>query len=248
MIPDGRRLLSGEPIHERGSYLRATLGGWFRARATGRPALLTVEHALSSDAARGPCRSPIGALPAPIIERLAWHAEGTLDRRGEGIDLCHAGTGLPFARVLASSARGALGHVGELDACIAEPFDDAAADPEIPALPWIPGLGDPVVGRPVLKFTRGAGLRQGRIVAVGERAGRFRSPHLVLIASEDEARPFAIEGDSGALVVDVVARAAVAVHQGEAVDVILSGARFARLYRALALRPLLDAFNLAPLG
>lgn len=228
----GRRLLAGEPLRECGSLLQVTLGGWFTLRRTGSPVILTAEHVLTPDSLR--------ALPA--APRRPWHAPGTVDRTTEERRLCH-GDGSPVARVLASWERGAHGEAAELDACIAEPFALSDATFDIPTLPWRPGIAAPVPGAPVAKFTRGAGLRYGRILAIGRVPHRSSTVHDVVIAAED-GQPFAIAGDSGALVVDLHTRSIVAMHVGEMLNVETAGRRWPVLWRAQTIGAILSAFDL----
>ncbi|MFP2956778.1 hypothetical protein ACLEPN_02825 [Myxococcus sp. 1LA] len=232
---DGPRLLAGEPLREEGSQRQATLGGWFRLRDNQAPVLLTVEHVLTPDAIRR-ASACLGA--GDSVPRLRWHRqEGVVDRRPEGRWLCHATSGARVARVLASGARDETGRVALLDACIAAPVNPGLGSAEYPPLAWTPRPAAPHVGRPVLKFTRHGGLRHGKVLSVSA-AGE------VLIASVDD-RPFAVEGDSGALVIDVEARAAVALHVGEVYQRQVDGQRWPVLWRALAVPLLMDAFRLA---
>ncbi|NTX11632.1 hypothetical protein HUA76_12600 [Myxococcus sp. CA056] len=234
---EGRRLLSGEPLCEEGSYLQATLGGWFRLSESGAPVLLTVEHLLTPDPIRAASACLAVGGPPP---RLRWQGEDAIvNRRPEGRWLCHATSGERVARVLASGVRPETGHQGPLDACIAAPVAPSLGSDEYPPLPWVPRVAEPREGSTVLKFTRRGGLRHGRILCVSESGDE------VLVTSTSE-QPFAVEGDSGALLIDVEARAAIGMHVGEVYMRYVKERQWAVLWRARPLPLLMKAFHLRP--
>lgn len=237
----GPRLIAGEPLSEEGSPYETSLGGWFRQRASGAPVLLTVEHRLGPPPLLPPAPGmlPVGGLvpQPPVVSR---GEDGVVDRRAEGRWLRHVTTGNRVAQVVAAGAR-EWSLPGLLDACIAAPVDpEERGTDEYPPVPWVPRVAAPRVGSTVMKYSHRGGLRHGRIISVSENDGRE-----VLVTATDD-RSFSVAGEEGALLIDLEARAAVALYVG---DVHMRGVnerQWAVLWSARPLPLLMDAFQLAP--
>ncbi|WNG41512.1 hypothetical protein F0U61_53400 [Archangium violaceum] len=224
-----RVLRAGDALAEPGSFLRGTLGGWFRQRASGRPVLLTVAHLLTPPALRAFPAPPPPPPPGPV-----------LSLESEPVWLCTPPSSEPVARVLACGVHAAPGSA---DACIAAPLDEAMCTDAIPSLPWVPVPGEPRVGHPVLKVGWASGVRHGRIVAVDWPSHRYGSRADVLIESLD-GQPFGVEGDSGALIFDTRERTVVGLHLGDVLEVVHRELRRPRLWVAHPLERLLRLFDL----
>ncbi|WP_163863941.1 hypothetical protein [Myxococcus eversor] len=237
----GPRLIAGEPLSEEGSPYETSLGGWFRQRGSGAPVLLTVEHRLGPPPLLPPAPGTLpmgGPVPQPLPD--SRHEDGVVDRRAEGRWLRHVTTDTRVAQVVATGAW-RWTPPGLLDACIAAPVDpEERGTDEYPPVPWMPRVAAPRVGSSVVKYSYRGGLRQGRIISVSENDGRE-----VLVTATDD-RPFSVAGEEGALLIDLEARAAVALYVG---DVHMRGVnerQWAVLWSARPLPLLMDAFQLAP--
>ncbi|MFY2562265.1 hypothetical protein ACN469_32025 [Corallococcus terminator] len=235
----GPRLIAGEPLSEEGSPYETSLGGWFRQRASGAPVLLTTEHRLGPPMLPpAPGLAMGGLVPQPGAAPLAQ--DGIVDRRAEGRWLRHVTTNTRVAQVVATGAR-EWNPPGQLGACIAAPVNpEERGTDEYPPVPWVPRVAAPRVGSTVMKYSYRGGLRHGRIISVGQNGGNE-----VLVAATDD-RSFEVSGETGALLIDLEARAAVAMYVG---DVHMRGVnerQWAVLWSARPLPLLMEAFQLAP--
>ncbi|NTX34273.1 hypothetical protein HUA78_07475 [Myxococcus sp. CA033] len=236
----GPRLIAGEPLSEEGSPYETSLGGWFRLRESGDPVLLTVEHRLGPPVlppAPGGLTMGGGLVPQP--PPYSRGEDGIVDRRPEGRWLRHVITQTRVAQVMATEAR-QWSPSGLLDACIAAPLDPAERGTgEYPPVSWVPRVAAPRVGSTVMKYSSRGGLHRGRIISVGEDGQE------VLVTATDD-RHFSVAGEPGALLIDLEARAAVALYLG---DVYMRGVnerQWAVLWSARPLPLLMEAFRLAP--
>lgn len=94
----------------------------------------------------------------------------------------------------------------EVDAAIAEPYDDSDVDPEIPLIGFINGAVSASISMPVHKFGRTTLLTQGYVDSISADINVFSNGSFITFENQIEIRSdegrFSAPGDSGALILD----------------------------------------------